>query len=126
MSERSGLGGVAPRGVGLRHGNPMARAVLSLLVFDVIVAGLAIPGMIWVSSVPVWAAVTAGVVGMVLALGAAVAVSRADSYLLGWVTHVYLVLLGLGSPMMYVVGAVFLVIWIAAIVLGRRLEAEDR
>lgn len=107
----------------LAPGNPMARPLASVVGFEVIVIGLAIPGMILVSDVATPTATVVGVVGMVLSAVATVLVARRDSYLVGWLTQLYAVAMGLATPMMYLVGAIFAVIWVASFVLGRRLES---
>jgi hypothetical protein len=107
-------------------GNPMVKVMLSILIFEVIAVGLALPVMLLVSSVPVGLAVGACVGGAVLALLAAGLLRKPVGWVLGWVTQVLLVLFGLLTPGMYVVGAMFLGLWVLTFVLGRKLDANAR
>ncbi len=108
----------------LRPGNPMGKVLLSILVFEVIAVGLALPVMLLVSDVAVGVAVTACVGVSLLALVAAGLMRKPVGSLLGWLTQVVVVLLGLLTPGMYVVGAMFLGIWVLTFVLGRKLDAN--
>ena len=44
-------------------------------------------------------------------------------YLLGWVTQVFAVAMGLLTPWMYWLGGMFALLWVVSFVLGRRIEA---
>ena len=104
--------------------NPMRVVLLSILVFEVIVFGLAVPVMILLSGVP---GLTAGLLGggaALLALVAAGLMRRPVGYPLGWLTQVVGLALGLLTPAMYLVGAMFLALWVLSFVLGRRLEQQ--
>ena len=109
--------------MGLTPGNPMARVLMVLLVFEAVVFGLAIPGMIVVNQVP---AVTAGVAGggaELLALVAAGTLRRAFGYPLGWVTQVVGIALGFLTAWMFGLGGLFALLWVVTFALGRRLDA---
>ncbi len=104
----------------------MRVVLLSILVFEFIVFGLAIPVMILISDVP---AVTAGVCGGVaalLALAAAGLLRRRPGYPLGWLTQLVGLALGLLTPAMFVVGGLFLALWVITYILGRRLDEQAR
>ena len=82
--------------------------------------------MIFVSArPPTIAAVTGGGV-VVLALVSAGLLRKAVGYVLGWSTQVAGVALGFVTPTMFVVGALFLALWVATFVLGRRIDAARR
>lgn len=115
-------GGGRGNALGLPSGNPMTKVVVSFLAFEVIVFGLAIPGMILVSGMSVAMSVVLGCIGMAVSIVCAVGVPRTWGYLLAWVLQVFAILLGLATPMMYVVGIIFAAIWVSIIVLGRRLD----
>lgn len=69
----------------------------------------------------------AGVGGVVLALLCIVAAGmlrRRSGYVLAWALQVILILAGLATPLMWVLGTVFALLFGAAFVLGRRLDAE--
>jgi hypothetical protein len=100
----------------------MKNPLLSILVFEAVVFGLAIAGMIQVDNVPVPVAVTAASIGIVLAVAASALFRTPVGYPLGWLTQVYAVGMGILTPWMYWVGGVFALLWVVSFVLGRRLE----
>lgn len=103
--------------------NPMGRALMAQLLFDVIAYGLALPLMLTLQHVrPALAWGSVGLV-VVLALVGAATLRRGFGYYLSWAAVVGGLLLGLLTPMMWVVGGLLLVLWVASFVLGRRLEA---
>ncbi len=103
--------------------NPMGRAMLSILGFEVIVFGLAIPGMIQVSEVSVGMAFALGGAAAVLAIIAAALLRRPIGYPLGWLTQLVAIALGFATPMMFAVGGMFALLWVVCFVLGRRIAA---
>ncbi len=103
--------------------NPMGRVMLSILGFEAIVFGLAIAGMIQVSELPVGTSFAAGLGAATLAVLAAALLRRPPGYLLGWLTQVVAVALGLATPMMFAVGGMFALLWVVCFVLGRRITA---
>lgn len=104
--------------------NPMRVVLLTVLVFEVIVFGLAVPVMIAVSGVEPGTAVLAGGAAALLAMLGAALLRNPVGYLLGWVTQPVAILLGLLTPAMFVVGAMFAGLWVLSFVLGRRLDAQ--
>lgn len=108
----------------LPNSNPMRVVLLTVLIFEVIVFGLAVPVMILVSGVAPGLAAAGGGLAAVLALAAAGLLRKPPGYLLGWITQVAGILLGLLTPAMFVVGAMFAGLWVLTFVLGRRLETQ--
>jgi hypothetical protein len=106
----------------LSLGNPMRVVLMTVLIFEVIVFGLAIPVMIFVSNVP--AAAAAGFAGgaAVLALVAAGLLRSRVGYVLGWLVQLAGLALGLLTTSMFIVGAILAGVWLLAFVLGKRLD----
>jgi hypothetical protein len=106
----------------LSPGNPMRVVLMTVLIFEVIVFGLAIPVMIFVSNVP--AAAAAGFAGgaAVLALVAAGLLRYRVGYVLGWLVQLAGLALGLLTTSMFIVGAILAGVWLLAFVLGKRLD----
>ncbi len=104
----------------------MRSALMSVLIFEVIVFWLGYAGMVQVSDVApltgaLWTAaatllVVAGVWGL----------RRGWGYYPAWAGQVAGVLLGLLTPWMYAMGGVFALIWVMSFVLGKRLEANRK
>jgi hypothetical protein len=108
----------------LSPGNPMRVVLMTVLIFEVIVLGLAIPVMIFVSNVP--AAAAAGFAGgaAVLALVAAGLLRSRVGYVLGWLVQLAGLALGLLTTSMFIVGAILAGVWLLAFVLGKRLDSR--
>jgi hypothetical protein len=104
--------------------NPMRVVLLSILVFEVIAFGLAVPVMILLSDVPGVAAGLAGGGAALLALVAAGLMRRPLGYPLGWLTQLVGVALGLLTSAMFIVGGMFLALWVLSFVLGKRLDEQ--
>ncbi len=102
--------------------NPMRRVLSITLFFEVIVFGLAVPVMYFVSSVPMDQAALLGGGAAVLALVSAALLRSPIGYVLGWLTQVVGIALGFLTPAMFVVGGMFAAIWVLTVVLGRRLD----
>ena len=102
--------------------NPMRVVLLSVLAFEVVVFGLAIPVMIFNSGVSAGSAAGFGGGAAVLAFVAAGTLRRTFGYPLGWLTQLVGLLLGLVTPAMFVVGIVFTAIWVISFILGKRLD----
>lgn len=107
----------------LAAANPMGRTMLSILAFEAIVFGLAIPGMIQVSDVSVGPAFGLGLGSAALAILSAALLRRPPGYPLGWLTQLVAIALGLATPMMFAVGGMFALLWVVCFVLGRRIES---
>ncbi|GAB3623969.1 hypothetical protein GCM10027418_20530 [Mariniluteicoccus endophyticus] len=108
----------------LHADNPMRSTLMMTLIFEIIVFGLAVPVMIMVAQVPPLNASLAGAAGALLALAATMTLRRPQvGYPLGWLTQVAAVAMGFLTYGMFIMGAMFLVLWLTCFVLGRRLEA---
>ena len=106
--------------------NPMRVVLLSLLAFEVILFGLAIPVMILISDVPPLTAGLCGGGAALLALVTAGLMRRPLGYPLGWLTQLVGVALGLLTPAMYLVGGLFLALWVITFILGKRLDEQGQ
>jgi hypothetical protein len=100
----------------------MGRVTLSILVFEAVVCGLAIAGMIQVEGMPVVTSSLLGGGAALLALVAAALLRTPVGYPLGWLTQLVVIALGLATSMMFVVGGMFALLWLLVFVLGRRIE----
>lgn len=104
--------------------NPMASTTLSVLVFEAIVFGLAIPGVIFVEhrdagSTTLWCGIA-----IALALLGAIGLRRGWGWIPAWAAQVAGIALGWLTPMMYFIGLLFALLFVTCVVLGRRLEAR--
>lgn len=102
--------------------NPMRVVLLSVLLFEAMIFGLAIPVMVLVSDVSAGTAAVFAGAAAVLALAAAGMFRRPAGYPLGWATQLVGVALGLLTTPMYVIGGLFLALWLVTFLLGRRLD----
>lgn len=107
----------------LLPGNPMRVVLLSILIFEVIAFGLAIPVMIFTSDLSSGVATTIGVGGALLAIIATAMMRKPVGYLLGWVTQLVAIAMGFANGAMFIVGGMFMGLWIITFVLGKRLDA---
>jgi hypothetical protein len=106
--------------------NPMGRVLMTLLIFEAVTIGLAIPVMIMVSSTPLTVAILAGGGAAVLAVAAAGTLRRPRvGYPLGWATQAAALALGFLTFGMVLMGAMFACLWAVCFVLGRRLEIQQ-
>ena len=103
----------------------MRRLCATVLIFEVVVIGLAIPVAITIAHArPVQAGVTGGVLAAV-ALVIAGLVGRPGQ---GWavaggtVLQVAVIATGVVVPVMYALGVIFAALWLTAIWLGRRYQ----
>jgi hypothetical protein len=107
----------------LNAGNPMRVVLMTVLIFEVIVFGLAIPVMILVSDTSAAAAAGFGGGAAVLALVAAGLLRSRTGYVLGWLAQLSGIALGLLTSSMFVVGAILAAVWVLAFLLGKRLDS---
>lgn len=98
--------------------------LLSILFFEVVVFALAIPVMILVSHVGALPASLLGAGAAVLALVGGATLRRPVGYPVGWLAQLVGILLGLLTPAMFVVGAMFAALWTVSFVLGKRLDSR--
>jgi hypothetical protein len=108
----------------LSAGNPMRVVLMTVLIFEMIVFGLAIPVMIFISGVSAGAAAGFGGATAALALGAAGFLRSRVGYILGWLTQLAGLALGFLTPTMFIVGALFAAVWVLTFVLGKRLDSR--
>ncbi len=108
----------------LSAGNPMRVVLMTVLIFEMIVFGLAIPVMIFISNVPAAAAAGFGGGAAVLALVAAGLLRSGVGYVLGWLTQLAGLALGFLTTLMFVVGMLLAAVWVLAFVLGKRLDSR--
>ncbi len=94
-----------------------------VLAFESLVIALATPVMISIADVRPAIALPVCLGLAVLALLATGLLRNQVGYALGWVVQVGAVGLGFVVPVMFVLGLAFASFWVAAIVLGRRIEA---
>ena len=108
----------------LSAGNPMRVVLMTVLIFEMIVFGLAIPVMIFISNVPAAAAAGFGGGAAVLALAAAGLLRSGVGYVLGWLTQLAGLALGFLTTLMFIVGMLLAAVWVLAFVLGKRLDSR--
>ena len=108
----------------LSAGNPMRVVLMTVLIFEVVAFGLAIPVMIFISDVPAAAAAGFGGGTALLAVLAAGLLRNRVGYVLGWLTQFAGLALGLLTPTMFIVGTLFAAVWALAFGLGKRLDSR--
>jgi hypothetical protein len=108
----------------LSAGNPMRVVLMIVLIFELIVFGLAIPVMILVSGVSPAAAAALGGGAALLALVAAGLLRSRVGYILGWIAQLVGLTLGFLTPLMFAVGAVLGGVWLLSFILGKRLDSH--
>jgi hypothetical protein len=99
----------------------MCAAILSL---EAIALGLTTPVMINLADVPWRTAVAVGLGLCVACLVLAGLLRWEAAYVAGWLIQVAAIALGFVVPMMFVLGAIFAVLWGTAYFLGRKIERE--
>lgn len=106
--------------------NPMMSALMTVLIFEMIVVWLSFPGMLQVEGVALTPAIVAVAVVTLLCIAAIAGLRRGWGLVVGWVAQVGMLLLGFLTPWMFAVGIIFGVIWVTAVVLGKRIEARKK
>ena len=99
----------------------MCAAVLSL---EAITLGLTTPVLITIADVSAGTAVAIGVGLAVVCLLLAGMLRAEWAYTLGWVVQVAAIGLGFVVPLMFVLGAIFALLWGTGYFLGRKIERE--
>jgi hypothetical protein len=110
--------------ISLSTGNPMRVVLQTVLIFEVIVFGLAIPVMILISGVPAATAAGFGSGAALLALLAAGLLRSRVGYMLGWLAQLAGLALGFLTTTMFVVGALFTAVWVMSFLMGKRLDSQ--
>ena len=99
----------------------MCAAILSL---EAVVLGLTTPVMINLAHVPWRTALWVGLGLCVACLVLAGLLRSEAAYVAGWLVQVAAIGLGFVVPMMFVLGAIFALLWGTAYFLGRKIERE--
>ena len=99
----------------------MCAAILSLVS---ITLGLTTPVLVTVADVGVGTSLAIGLGLAAACLVVAGLLRRPWAYAVGWAIQVAAVALGLLVPMMFVLGAIFALLWGTADLLGRKIERE--
>lgn len=96
----------------------------AILCLQAIVLGLTTPVLISVSEVPKGTALVLGL-GLSVASIVVAGLLRAEwAYWLGWLIQIGSIALGFKVPAMFALGAIFLALWAAAYLMGRRIDHE--
>ena len=101
----------------------MRTLTASVLVFEAIIIGLAIPVAINVNGAPPELALPLGLGLLVLCLALARWVPAPAAIALGWAVQGVLILGAFVTPVMLVLGIVFAALWATAIRLGGQVDA---
>ncbi|WP_224769388.1 DUF4233 domain-containing protein [Nocardioides ochotonae] len=107
-----------------RTRSPRRGMCAAILALEAIVLGLTTPVMVAVSDVDVASALVVGIGLTVVCLLLAGMLRREWAYAAGWVVQVAAIALGFVVPMMFVLGAIFALLWGTAYFLGKRIERE--
>lgn len=102
----------------------MSRIAMTILSMEALIILLAVPAAVNLSDVSTgvaWAA--AGVIALICVTAAATVRRGRPGYLLGWVAQVLAVASGLIVPTMFVLGAIFALLWIVLMRIGPEVEA---
>lgn len=104
----------------------MKSVAAALLIFEGIVVGLAIPLATSLSNVDAAVAITVGSVLALLCFAAGGMQRRPLGEKVGSVIQVLVLGTGFVVPAMFILGVIFGGLWVMAIVLGRRMAADQR
>jgi hypothetical protein len=99
----------------------LAASVLTLEAFVVFFAALVAFGLRLAGPGAIWAT-AAGLVAVIVV--SAALLRRGIGYALGSAVQVWLIALGVVLPAMFVLGALFAVLWVVALRLGGRIDRE--
>ena len=122
MTRPAASGGRTPR-IRVRRDRSALESLLSIaLLLEAIMVFFVILVAFGLRVLPVGVVVVGGVLLIALLLIDGRLVRRQAGVWLGWVLQVVLIALGILVPLMYAIGALFLLIWIYCFVMGRRLD----
>ncbi len=111
-----------PAQSGLR--SPRRGMCAAVLAFEAVTLGLTTPVMVTVADVSLGRALTIGL-GLALACVLLAGLLRREwAYACGWAIQLAAIGLGLVIPLMFVLGAIFALLWGTAYFLGRKIERE--
>jgi hypothetical protein len=100
------------------------RLCSAILLLEAVVLGLSTPVMISVESVDKSQALWTGLGLTVACLVVAGMLRRPWAYGAGWAIQVAAIALGVLVTAMYVLGAIFLLLWLAAVRIGRLVDTD--
>lgn len=102
--------------------SPMRSALMSVLIFEIVVFWLAFAGVMQLgkSSTTAVALSCAGATAIAI-LGIA-GLRRGWGYYFGWATQLAAVALGVYSPWLLAMGLIFALVWVMSFVLGKRID----
>ena len=100
------------------------RLCSAILLLEAVVLGLSTPVMISVESVDKSQALWTGLGLTVACLVVAGMLRKPWAYAVGWAIQVAAIGLGLLVTAMYVLGAIFLLLWLAAVRIGRLVDTD--
>ena len=100
------------------------RLCAAILLLEAVVLGLSTPVMISVESVDTSRALWIGLGLTVACLVVSGLLRLRWAYSLGWGLQVAALLLGFVVPAMFALGAIFLVLWLTAVRLGRTIDRD--
>ena len=107
-----------------RTRSPRRGMCAAILCLEAITLGLTTPVMVSVSDVALGTALAVGL-GLMVACLLLAGMLRAEwAYTLGWVVQVAAIGLGFVVPLMFVLGAIFALLWGTGYFLGRKIERE--
>lgn len=104
--------------------SPRRGMCAAILCLEAIVLGLSTPVMIAVADVDTGVALAVGLGLTLVCLLLAGMLRRPWAYTAGWLVQVAAVGLGFVVPIMFVLGAIFALLWGTADFLGRKIERE--
>ena len=107
-----------------REKSPRRGMCAAILALQAITLGLTTPVMVTIADVPLGVALGVGLGLTVVCVLLAGMLRRPWAYTAGWVVQVASIGLGFVIPMMFVLGAIFALLWGTADLLGRRIERE--
>jgi hypothetical protein len=107
-----------------RDKSPRRGMAAAILFLQAIVLGLTTPVMISVEGVSWQAAVSVGCGLCLVCLVLAGLLRQRWAYAVGWLVQIVSIVLGVVVHMMFVLGAIFLVLWWGAMALSGRIERE--
>ena len=100
------------------------RLCSAILLLEAVVLGLSTPVMISVESIDTGRALWIGLGLTVACLLLAGMLRKPWAYPLGWAVQVAAIALGVLVSAMYVLGAIFLLLWLAAVRIGRLIDTD--
>lgn len=107
-----------------REKSPRRGMCAAVLTLEAIVLGLTSPVLIAIADVPAAASLTIGLGLCVVCIVLAGLLRRPWAYWAGWLVQAAAIALGVAIPLMYLLGAIFALLWGLADGLGRKIDRE--